>query len=373
MQFINEKISVFAPDKKLRLLWDHFILFFMILNFFYIPLEISFDLVLSPQNNWISYVIIKIIPVWIFFINICFNLFTAYYSKGVYIFSKSKIMSRYLKNEFFMDLITLVPFAFSIYFEIKFFQLFFILRIFNLKNLVNNLDDYFQFNEKFQGIFDLLKLLFIISFLSHFIACFWHYFAIVEIREGINPNWLSKYFFEDYPWEDRYIYSLYWSLTTMITIGYGDIVPTNVHETIFAIFVMVFSSGVFGYCINDVGEILQTMYRKDQEFKMRMRDLQHYMNKRNLNKTLQMRVKRYLEYMFQEENEGFQRGHTILSLLSKKLHQDVKVEIYGKILKDMYVFKKYFSEEFIAKLSTKFKEITFAPEDLIFSVHLFHL
>ena len=55
--------------------------------------------------------------------------------------------------------------------------------------------------------------------------------------------------------------------------------------------------------------------------------------------------------MFQEENQGFQRGHSILSSLSKKLDQDVKIEIYGKILKDMYVFKKYFSEEFIEKLS----------------------
>ena len=154
----------------------------------------------------------------------------------------------------------------------------------------------------------------------------------------------------------------------MITIGYGDIVPTNANETLFAVFIMVISSGVFGYCINGVGSIWQNMFRKEEEFKMRMRDLQHYMNKRNLNKTLQMRVKRYLEYMFQEENEGFQRGHVILGSLSKKLHQDVKIEIYGKILKDMYVFNKYFSEEFISKLSTKFKEITFAPEDIIFSV-----
>ena len=53
-----------------------------------------------------------------------------------------------------------------------------------------------------------------------------------------------------------------------------------------------------------------------------------------LNKTLQIRVKRYLEYMFQEENEGFQRDNAILTFLSKKLHRDVKGEIYGKLLKN---------------------------------------
>jgi len=340
------------------------------MNFFYIPMEISFDLYLSPQNNWKSYLFIKIIPVWIFFIDVGVNLLTPYYSKGVYVYSKWKILLRYIRKDLVLDSLTLLPFAFAIYLEIKFVQLFFMLRLFNLRSLINTVDEYFQLNEKVQGVVDLCKLLFVICFLSHFIACIWHYFAAIEISYGIYPNWLCKYALEDFEWQDRYIYSLYWSLATMITIGYGDIVPSNTNETLFAVFIMVISSGVFGYCINGVGAIWQNMFRKEEDFKMRMRDLQHYMNKRNLNKTLQMRVKRYLEYMFQEETEGFQRGHTILISLSKKLHQDVKIEIYGKILKDMYVFNKYFSDEFIAKLSTKFKEITYAPEDLIFSVNL---
>lgn len=365
-----DKIPVLAPDNSFRMVWDWSLIFFMILNFFYIPLEIGFDLHLSSEANWLSYFFVKILPIWIFFIDVGINLMTAYYSKGVYIFNKMKIVKHYIKTNLFLDCISLIPFAFAIYFDSKFVQLFFMIRIFFLRKLINNFDEYFQFNEKIQGIIDMIKLLFIVCFLSHFIACIWHYFAAVEIEHGIYPNWLSKYSLQDYNWEDRYIYSLYWSLTTMITIGYGDIVPSNSHETIFALFIMVVSSGVFGYCINGVGQILQNIYRKEEDFKMKMRDLQHYMNKRNMNKTLQMRVKRYLEYMFQEENQGFQRGHSILHSLSSKLHQDVKEEIYGKILKDMYVFNKYFSPEFISKISTKFKEITFAPEDIIFSVKI---
>ena len=264
------------------------------MNFFYIPMEISFDLYLSPQNNWKSYLFIKIIPVWIFFIDVGVNLLTPYYSKGVYVYSKWKILLRYIRKDLVLDSLTLLPFAFAIYLEIKFVQLFFMLRLFNLRSLINTVDEYFQLNEKVQGVVDLCKLLFVICFLSHFIACIWHYFAAIEISYGIYPNWLCKYALEDFEWQDRYIYSLYWSLATMITIGYGDIVPSNTNETLFAVFIMVISSGVFGYCINGVGAIWQNMFRKEEDFKMRMRDLQHYMNKRNLNKTLQMRVKRYL-------------------------------------------------------------------------------
>lgn len=105
---------------------------------------------------------------------------------------------------------------------------------------------------------------------------------------------------------------------------------------------------------------------------MKMRDLVHYMDKRNINSNIQMRVKRYLEYMFEEEKVGFQRGDQgLLKSLPKKLSEDVKTEVYGKILKDLHIFKKYFSQDFINKLSTKFKEVAFSPEEIIFSVNLF--
>ena len=37
----------------------------------------------------------------------------------------------------------------------------------------------------------------------------------------------------------RYVASLYWAITTMSTVGYGDIVPVNTAERIFAISAMV--------------------------------------------------------------------------------------------------------------------------------------
>ena len=40
----------------------------------------------------------------------------------------------------------------------------------------------------------------------------------------------------------KYIYSYYWSLATMSTIGYGDLIPTTDPERDYAIFVMLFSA-----------------------------------------------------------------------------------------------------------------------------------
>lgn len=40
---------------------------------------------------------------------------------------------------------------------------------------------------------------------------------------------------------------------TMITVGYGDIVPVNIKEKTFIIFITIISSIVVGYCISTVG------------------------------------------------------------------------------------------------------------------------
>lgn len=45
----------------------------------------------------------------------------------------------------------------------------------------------------------------------------------------------------------------------MATIGYGDIHPTNVKEMIYASIASFISCGIFGYSINQIGEIVTSI------------------------------------------------------------------------------------------------------------------
>ena len=93
-----------------------------------------------------------------------------------------------------------------------------------------------------------------------------------------------------------------------------------------------------------------------------------YMKSRGLNKALQLRVQKYLEYMHEENKFGYKNGDLLLTSLSSKLKQEVLMDIYGKILRDYSVFSANFSSNFLKKLALKMREMTFAPDDIIIEV-----
>jgi len=94
-----------------------------------------------------------------------------------------------------------------------------------------------------------MKLILITAMVAHYIACIYTFVLTQEIEayKITDPVILDK------TWSELYIYQMYWSVTTMITVGYGDIVPNTTNEKLFAIVAMLISSGVFGYVMNRVG------------------------------------------------------------------------------------------------------------------------
>lgn len=51
------------------------------------------------------------------------------------------------------------------------------------------------------------------------------------------------------------MYSLYFVIVTMTTVGYGDILPQNNFEHYFVIVIVLISSLVFSFSINSIGKL----------------------------------------------------------------------------------------------------------------------
>ena len=57
----------------------------------------------------------------------------------------------------------------------------------------------------------------------------------------------------------RYIYSIYYLVTTMISVGYGDIIPKNYIEIVFAVITMFCTGIIYAYSLNSIGNIISNI------------------------------------------------------------------------------------------------------------------
>lgn len=117
--------------------------------------------------------------------------------------------------------------------------------------ILADFDENYQIQFKFPTVFELSQLLFIIVYVAHICACGFH--LIINYISQEVDTWLVKSALVDSSWIEKYVASLYFSFTTMITVGFGDIVPISILERVYVIVIQVVSCGVFAYAISKIG------------------------------------------------------------------------------------------------------------------------
>lgn len=102
----------------------------------------------------------------------------------------------------------------------------------------------------------------------HFMACFWIFTAELSKDDYIDPqgnvkkqvakiiDWIIKGQYNDMAKYELYVTSFYFTITTMTTVGYGDISGTNTTERIICIFLMIVGVLFFSYTAGSVTNIV---------------------------------------------------------------------------------------------------------------------
>jgi hypothetical protein len=226
---------------------------------FLYSIERCFDVILTERDSKSMFFLISII-----YLDCPITLNTRIFLGGLEVKKRSKIFWNYIKKHFILDLAAGIATS-SFYllktntFYSEIFLLILLKIILDKRNLAQKIKETFvKDSRNAEAIFDMLTLGWKILVSAHIIACLWHFTSYFYIDNHPDSNcWLKERGVLNSPWEDRYLYSVYWSVTTMMTVGYGDVAPKNNWEVFFNIWAMVFGCIIFGYSMNRIGEILK--------------------------------------------------------------------------------------------------------------------
>jgi CRP-like cAMP-binding protein len=220
-------------------------------------------------------------------------------------------------------------------------------------------------SDSFNILIQFSKLLFIVLFIAHWGGCFWFFLGTSEFQDK-GTSWLSKINLIDSSTFDQYISSIYYYITTMTTVGYGDITPVTPNEKMYAMISMILACGVFAYVIGSIGTVLSSRYDEEMIFKQKIMYVDQYLKNKKLSPHVRTKVRRYLEHVLDNKREQRIDESEILNLLNKNLKEEVVMHLNGLLLKNpiFMVISKY--DEFCLLLTNIMREETLNPGDIIF-------
>lgn len=258
------------PNSLFFQIWNLLLLFFLLYAFIVMPWVMAFeDIVMF--NFWFC---IEITVDMFCFCDMIVTLNTPYYDLlGKIVVSKRKIFVNYLKGSLVFDLISIFPFyLLESHFVFKSNSLVRIIRITSISKVVRgskivkllkylknseNIAQLIHFLKLYRGVVRLIILIFCVLIMAHFIACMFYYTSRMD--DFSELTWVSRYNLQDRSKETKYLHSLYFTITTLTTVGFGDIHPYTAPEILLCITWMILGIGFYSTIVSTISSVFSSM------------------------------------------------------------------------------------------------------------------
>ncbi|XP_063299932.1 potassium voltage-gated channel subfamily H member 1 isoform X1 [Pelobates fuscus] len=363
--------------------WDWVILILTFYTAILVPYNVSFK---TKQNNVAWLVVDSIVDV-IFLVDIVLNFHTTFVGPAGEVISDPKLIRmNYLKTWFVIDLLSCLPYDVINAFEnvdegiSSLFSSLKVVRLLRLGRVARKLDHYIEY-----GAAVLVLLVCVFGLAAHWLACIWYsigdYEVINEDNNTIrNESWLvqlgtsigTPYRFnltgsgkwEGGPSKDSvYISSLYFTMTSLTSVGFGNIAPTTDGEKIFAVAMMMIGSLLYATIFGNVTTIFQQMYANTNRYHEMLNSVRDFLKLYQVPKGLSERVMDYIVSTW-----SMSRGidtEKVLQICPKDMRADICVHLNRKVFKEHPAFRLA-SDGCLRALAMEFQTVHCAPGDLIY-------
>ncbi|KAM3865203.1 potassium voltage-gated channel subfamily H member 1b isoform 2-T2 [Diretmus argenteus] len=363
--------------------WDWVILILTFYTAIMVPYNVSFK---TKQNNVTWLVVDSIVDV-IFLVDIVLNFHTTFVGPAGEVISDPKLIRmNYVKTWFVIDLLSCLPYDVINAFEnvdegiSSLFSSLKVVRLLRLGRVARKLDHYIEY-----GAAVLVLLVCVFGLAAHWLACIWYSIGDYEvIDEDTNSvrmdSWLyllgeavgTPYRFnasgsgrwEGGPSKDSvYITSLYFTMTSLTSIGFGNIAPTTDGEKIFAVAMMMIGSLLYATIFGNVTTIFQQMYANTNRYHEMLNSVRDFLKLYQVPKGLSERVMDYIVSTW-----SMSRGidtDKVLQICPKDMRADICVHLNRKVFKEHPAFRLA-SDGCLRALAMEFQTIHSAPGDLIY-------
>lgn len=356
---------VISPFDRRYRIWETFLVILVLYTAWISPFEFGF---IDRPRMPISF--IDNVVNGFFALDIILSFFVAYLDRKTYLLvdEPKKIAKKYaLSFRMIFDVISIIPSeliqkifpacrrAYGV------FNMFRLWRLRRVSRLFSRMEKDRNFNYFWVRC---IKLIFVTIFAVHCAGCF--YYHIAAHYHDRKATWIgaSMEDFVQFSVWTRYVMSVYWAITTLSTVGYGDLHPVNKYEMLFDIFYMLFNLGLTSYLIGNMTNLVVHGSTRTRKYRDTIQAASSFAQRHQLPLRLQEQMLAHICLKYRTDSEGLQQQE-ILDSLPKAIRSSISLHLFYGLVDKVYLFRGV-SNDLLFQLVSEMKAEFFSPnEDVI--------
>ncbi|CAL8294344.1 unnamed protein product [Merluccius merluccius] len=344
-----------ADAKKSKFILLHFSTFkagwdwLILLATFYVAVTVPYNVCFIGDDDLTRSTTVTDISVEILFIiDIVFSFRTTYVSKsGQVIFDARLICIHYMTTWLVIDLVAALPFDLLYAFKVSVVSVVHLLKTVRLLRLLRLLQKMDRYSQNSTVVLTLLMSMF--ALVAHWMACIWFVIGKKELDANPSPwdiGWLHElgrrleapYLFEGSvnataggpALRSIYVASLYFTLSSLTSVGFGNVSANTDAEKIFSICTMLIGALMHALVFGNVTAIIQRMYSRWSQYHTRTKDLKDFIRVHHLPQDLKQRMLEYFQTTW-SVNNGID-SNELLKDFPDELRSDITMHLNKEIL-----------------------------------------